>query len=142
MSYRGPSGRGVASASQAPHNTRTLPSCDRTKVSTSEVLPIPASPPMNTLWPRPSRAVVNAPSSSTRGSSRSSNTTAGPPGARLSAAFCQPRLHDAREHARPERERLVVEVVAGVVHFAGAFARAVADVEVAAPHFLEHEREI
>src|SRR5204863_9757978 len=54
----------------------------------------------------------------------------------------QARLHDASEDGRAEREGLVVEVIARVVHFARALARAVADVEVAARHSLEHEREI
>src|SRR4051794_26787225 len=68
MSSSGPSGRGVWSASHAPHMTRSAPAHS---ARTSAVLPIPASPAMSTRRPRRSartaaRRPSRAPSSAAR----------------------------------------------------------------------------
>ena len=77
MSSSGPSGRGVRSASQAPQRTRASAPCRSQKARTSEVLPIPASPPTSTRQPCPSLASASQPSSDPRNVPRSSSTMAG-----------------------------------------------------------------
>ena len=61
----------------APQRTRASPPWRLRKALTSEVLPIPASPPTSTRQPRPSLASASHPSSEPRNVPRSSSTMAG-----------------------------------------------------------------
>ena len=60
MSTRGPSGRGVPSASHAPHSTRAPESRVSQNRRTSVLLPMPASPETSTSLPPPDGDVVEA----------------------------------------------------------------------------------
>ncbi len=60
-----------------PQRTRASPPWRLRKALTSEVLPIPASPPTSTRQPRPSLASASHPSSDPRNVPRSSSTMAG-----------------------------------------------------------------
>src|SRR5687768_14812873 len=65
------------------------------------------------------------------------------PAACRGALFFEARLHELPEKCGAERQRVVIEVVAGVVDLAAALhAGAVADVDVAARHPLEHVGEV
>ena len=71
MSYTGPSGRGVKSASHAPQRTRTSLSWRAVNAWTRDVLPTPASPPTRATRPAPRRARSRSASSWAFASSRS-----------------------------------------------------------------------
>src|SRR5215471_11479359 len=62
---------------------------------------------------------------------------------RASASFPgELSLDDARPQGGPERDDLVVEVVARIVDLAAAFAAAVADIDEGPRHLLQHVGEV
>src|SRR5262245_40754755 len=73
MSYTGPSGRGVYRESQAPQRVRDDGPRARAKCSTSEVLPMPASPETSARRPSPAAASRETASSASSNSCRSSS---------------------------------------------------------------------
>ena len=74
-SRNGPSGRGIERSSQVPNRTVVPPPRVSTNFLTSEVLPIPGSPLMQTTRPSPRAAAAFASASAASASSRSSSST-------------------------------------------------------------------
>src|SRR6185295_11528537 len=99
MSCRGPSGRGVKSASQAPHSTRAARCCFE-KFWISAVLPMPASPYTSATQP-PRSAAPSHSVKSARHCSRSSNSIECTSRGKVSRGSCKGSAGGAQSYARP-----------------------------------------